>query len=192
MELFIKNMVCDRCVLIVKQRLTALSIDFSTVELGVLRLNKPLSEEQLLALKADLSILGFELLHDRKASLVSQIKSAIIGYIHSDEDEIRSKKLSVLLSDQLRTDYNYLSTLFSSIEGITIEKYVILLRIERAKELLAYNELTLNQIADKLCYSSVQHLSQQFKKVTGFTPSEFKQTKEKSRKSLDQIGSEIL
>lgn len=192
MELFIKNMVCDRCVLIVKQRLTALSIDFSTVELGVLRLNKPLSEEQLLALKADLSILGFELLHDRKASLVSQIKSAIIGYIHSDEDEIRSKKLSVLLSDQLRTDYNYLSTLFSSIEGITIEKYVILLRIERAKELLAYNELTLNEIADKLCYSSVQHLSQQFKKVTGFTPSEFKQTKEKSRKSLDQIGSEIL
>lgn len=192
MELFIKNMVCDRCVLIVKQRLTALSIDFSTVELGVLKLNKPLSEEQLLALKADLSILGFELLHDRKASLVSQIKSAIIGYIQSDEDEIRSKKLSVLLSDQLRTDYNYLSTLFSSIEGITIEKYVILLRIERAKELLAYNELTLNEIADKLCYSSVQHLSQQFKKVTGFTPSEFKQTKEKSRKSIDQIGSEIL
>src|SRR5215210_4253245 len=169
MELFIKNMVCDRCILMVKQRLTALSIDYTKVELGEIGLNKPLTDEQLLALKDELLQLGFELMDDRKASLVTQIKSCIIKYIHCDDDAVMNKKLSVLLSEKLKTDYNYLSALFSSIEGITIEKYVILQRIERAKELLAYNELSLNEIADKLCYSSVQHLSQQFKKVTGLT-----------------------
>ncbi|TKK71997.1 helix-turn-helix transcriptional regulator [Ilyomonas limi] len=189
MELFVKNMVCDRCIMMVKQRLTALAIDYSTVELGEIKLNTPLTNQQFLSLKDDLHVLGFELLDDRKASIVTQIKSCIIKYIHCDDDAVMNKKLSVLLSEKLGIDYNYLSALFSSVEGITIEKYVILQRIERAKELLAYNELSLNEIADKLCYSSVQHLSQQFKKVTGLTPSQYKQSKEFGRKPLDQVGS---
>lgn len=188
MELFIKNMVCNRCIMIVKQRLTALAIDYSSVELGEVKLNNPINDEQFTALKNDLHNLGFELLDDRKASLVTQIKSCIIRYIHDDDAEM-NKKLSVLLSEKLGVDYNYLSALFSSVEGITVEKYVILQRIERVKELLEYNELNLNEIADKLFYSSVQHLSQQFKKVTGLTPSQYKQSKDAGRKPLDEVGS---
>jgi len=180
-------MVCDRCVMIVRQHLNALAIDYNKVELGEVHLNKPITEEQLAALKEDLHTLGFELLDDRKVSIVTQIKSAIIRYIHCDNDSEMNKKLSVLLSEKLGIDY--LSSLFSAVEGVTIEKYVILQRIERAKELLAYNELSLNEIADKLCYSSVQHLSQQFKKVTGLTPSQYKQSKEVGRTPLDQVGS---
>ncbi len=182
-------MVCDRCIMMVKQCLAALSIDYNKVELGEIALNQPLTNEHFLALKVELHQLGFELLDDRKASLVTKIKSCIIKYIHCDDDVLMNKKLSVLLSEKLGADYNYLSAFFSSIEGITIEKYVILQRIERAKELLEYNELNLSEIADKLCYSSVQHLSQQFKKITGLTPSQYKQSKEKSRKPLDQVGS---
>lgn len=182
-------MVCDRCVMIVRQHLNALAIDYNKVELGEVHLNKPITGEQFAALKEDLHTLGFEVLDDRKASIVTQIKSAIIRYIHCDDDSEMNKKLSVLLSEKLGIDYNYLSSLFSAVEGITIEKYVILQRIERAKELLAYNELSLNEIADKLCYSSVQHLSQQFKKVTGLTPSQYKQSKEVGRTPLDQVGS---
>lgn len=182
-------MVCDRCILIVKQRLAALAIDYSAVELGEIKLNNAVTELQFSALKDELHILGFELLDDRKASLVTQIKTAIIRYIHTDDDAVMNKKLSVQLSEKLGVDYNYLSALFSSIEGITLEKYVILQRIERAKELLDYNELSLNEIADKLHYSSVQHLSQQFKKITGCTPSQYKQSREVVRKPLDQVGS---
>ena len=181
-------MVCDRCILMVKQRLTALSIDYSKVELGEISLNKPITNEQRLLLREELHSLGFELLDDRKSSLVAQIKSCIVKYIHSSDDTVMNKKLSVLLSEKLGADYNYLSALFSSIEGVTIEKYVILQRVERAKELLEYNELSLTEISDKLSYSSVQHLSQQFKKVTGLTPSQYKQSKEAGRRPLDQVG----
>jgi AraC-like DNA-binding protein len=193
MVLFVKNMVCNRCILVVKQRLTSLSIPFQKVELGEISLAEPPTDDQFTLLKQDLHLLGFELLDDRKASVVSQIKSFIIQYIHCDDETVLNKKLSALLAEKLNTDYNYLSSLFSSIEGLTIEKYVILQRIERAKELLTYNELSLNEIADKLCYSSVQHLSQQFKKVTGLTPSQYKQSaKEHGRRPLDQVGSEII
>ena len=183
-------MVCDRCILVVKQRLTALSIPFEQVELGEISLPQPPTDTMFNLLKQDLHLLGFELLDDRKASIVSQIKACVIKYIHGDDDEVMNKKLSVLLSEKIKADYNYLSSLFSSIEGITIEKYVILQRIERAKEFLAYNELSLNEIADKLYYSSVQHLSLQFKKITGLTPSQYKQSaKELGRQPLDQVGS---
>ena len=182
-------MVCDRCIMMVKQRLSTLAIEFSKVELGEITIEVPLDHNQFLALKDDLKVLGFELLEDRKASLVTKIKSCIITQIHCDDEEVLNKKLSVLLAEKLNADYNHLSALFSSIEGITIEKYVILQRIERAKELLGYNELSLNEIADKLCYSSVQHLSQQFKKITGITPSQYKQSKEIVRKPLDEVGS---
>jgi YesN/AraC family two-component response regulator len=189
MELFIKNMVCDRCILVVRQQLDALSIEYTTIELGEVKLQKLITQDQFLSLKDRLHLLGFELLDDRKASLTTQIKSAIIRYIHCEDTTEMNKKLSVLLEEKLGVDYNYLSALFSSLEGITIEKYVILQRIERVKELLDYNEMSLNEIADKLCYSSVQHLSQQFKKVTGLTPFQYKQSKEVGRKPLDQVGS---
>ena len=190
MELFVKNMVCDRCIGAVKQQLLTLSIPYENVILGEISLKEPISSEQFQLLEHELRNLGFELLHDRKASIISQIKSCIIKFIHGGNGEEANKKLSVLLSEKLGADYNYLSSLFSSIEGITIEKYVILQRIERAKELLTYNELSLNEIADQLSYSSVQHLSQQFKKVTGLTPSQYKQSaREIGRQSLDEIGS---
>lgn len=183
-------MVCDRCIMVVKQRLTALSFPFEKVELGEIQLLESLNDDQFDLLKQDLHLLGFELLNNKKSSTVSQIKSFIIRYIHADDETVMNKKLSVILSEKLNADYNYLSSLFSSIEGITIEKYVILQRIERAKELIAYNELSLNEISDKLAYSSVQHLSQQFKKVTGLTPSQYKQSaKELGRQPLDEIGS---
>ena len=183
-------MVCDRCVMMVRQRLTSLSIDYEKLELGEINLLQFPTDEQFSSLKQELQVLGFEVLDDRKASIISQIKSCIIKYIHSDDSSLVNKKLSVILSEKLGADYNYLSSLFSSIEGLTIEKYVILQRIERAKELLTYNELSLNEIADKLSYSSVQHLSQQFKKSTGLTPSQYKlSAKENGRLPLDQVGS---
>ena len=188
MMLFIKNMVCNRCREVVKQQLELLLIDYRSIELGEVTLNKPIAPDQFFILKEQLHMLGFELLNDYKASLVTQIKSAIINFIHCTDCTGMNKKLSVMLAEKLSADYNYLSALFSSVEGITVEQYVILQRIEKAKELLTYNEASLSQIADALGYSSVQHLSQQFKKVTGLTPSQFKNSKDLSRKPLDEVG----
>jgi YesN/AraC family two-component response regulator len=174
----------------VQQRLSALAILYEKVELGEITLQELPTDTQFNLLRQELQILGFELLDDRKTSTVSQIKTCIIKYIHTGDDTASNKKLSVILSEKLEADYYYLSSLFSSIEGITLEKYVILQRIERAKELLTYNELNLNEIADKLGYSSIQHLSAQFKKITGLTPSKYKQLAKKlGRQPLDQVGS---
>lgn len=180
-------MVCDRCIMVVKDQLDAAGLTYRKIQLGEVELSEPASDKQIVSLRTNLSNLGFELLDDKKAALVTQIKSVIIKLIHdSGQDEI-NKKLSVLLSEKLGKDYHFLSTLFSSVEGVTIEKYIILQRIERAKELLMYDEMTINEIADTLGYSSVQHLSQQFKKITGLTPTHFKQLKENKRKPLDQV-----
>jgi YesN/AraC family two-component response regulator len=174
---------------VVEQQLKALHFSYEKVELGEITLQVPPMEEQFNSLKQELHRLGFELLDDRKTALVSKIKSCIIQYVHCEDEAVLNKKISAILAEKLEADYNYLSSLFSSIEGLTIEKYVILQRIERVKELLTYNELSLNEIADRLCYSSVQHLSQQFKKVTGLTPSQYKQSaKELGRRPLDEIG----
>lgn len=181
-------MVCDRCKNLVRKQLELLSIDFKSIELGKVTLTKVILPEALSMLKEQLHKFGFELLIDEKASLVIQIKSAIINVIHSDDSAGINKKLSVMLAEKLSSDYGHLSALYSSVEGITVEQYVILQRIEKAKELLSYNETSLSQIADRLGYSSVQHLSQQFKKVTGLTPSQFKNSKELSRKPLDEVG----
>jgi AraC-like DNA-binding protein len=190
MVLFVKNMVCDRCILMVKQCLTALSLPYEKVELGEICMAELPTDGHFNLLKQNLHVLGFELLDDRRSFIVSQVKSCIIRYIHSDNNVLMNKKLSVLLSEKLDTDYNYLSSLFSSSEGVTIEKFVILQRVERAKELLTYNELSLGEIADKLSYSSIQHLSQQFKKITGFTPSQYKlSAKDLGRQPLDQVNS---
>lgn len=180
-------MVCDRCIMAVRQELDKTDIEYKNIQLGEVELSKPLEEDQKEKLSESLNSLGFELLDDRKSALIAQIKSTIIKMVHANELVESNKKLSVILSEKLGMDYHYISSLFSSIEGVTIEKYVILQRIERAKELLIYDELNLNEIADALGYSSVQHLSLQFKKVTGLTPTYFKQMKEKNRKPLDKI-----
>ncbi|HYH14111.1 MAG TPA: AraC family transcriptional regulator [Flavisolibacter sp.] len=171
----------------VRQELDRASIDYKNIQLGDIELAQPLEESKKAILAENLNALGFEILDDRKSAIITQIKSAIIKLVHANELLESNKKLSVLLSEKLGMDYHYLSSLFSSIEGITIEKYVILQRIERAKELLIYDEMNLNEIADALGYSSVQHLSLQFKKVTGLTPTYFKQLKEKHRKPLDKV-----
>jgi AraC family transcriptional regulator len=187
MNLYVKNMVCDRCILVVRQELDKLNVGYKNIQLGEVELiNHPVTEK-MDELKNQLQLLGFELLDDKKSTLVEKIKTAIIQLIHGTEAEELNKKLSVLLSEKLKLDYHYISGLFSSIEGITIEKYVILQRIEKAKELLMYAELTLSEIADKLGYSSVQHLSQQFKKTTGLTPSHFKDLKKNMRIPLDKV-----
>lgn len=180
-------MVCDRCIMVVRQQLEACSIAYDHIQLGEVVLKEQPPEEALTILKEKLSALGFELSYDRKSAIITKIKSTVIRLIHQKEMPELNKKLSILLAEKLHLDYHYLSALFSSIEGITIERYVILQRIERAKELLAYNEMNLNEIAFDLGYSSVQHLSLQFKKVTGLTPTQFKQLKNNQRKSLDQV-----
>jgi AraC family transcriptional regulator len=187
MTLYIKNMVCDRCILAVREQLEAAGFTYKQINLGEVELAAEPAPEQVEDLKVKLNNLGFELLDDKRSSLVNQIKSTIIKMIHNSNTEDLNKKASVLLSEKLNKDYHSLSTLFSSIEGITIEKYIILQRIERAKELLMYDEMNINEIAYSLGYSSVQHLSQQFKKITGLTPTHFRQLKENKRKPLDQV-----
>lgn len=187
MQLYIKNMVCDRCILVVRQQLENLHLPYKNIQLGETELSGTPTKEQLQSLKDQLHGLGFEVLDDKKSTLVEKIKTAIIQLIQNTDEESLAIKLSVLLQEKLQMDYHYLSSLFSSIEGITIEKYVILQRIEKTKELLMYDELSLGAIADKLGYSSVQHLSLQFKKITGLTPSHFKQLRENMRKSIDKV-----
>jgi len=187
MQLYIKNMVCDRCILVVRQQLETLQLPYKNIQLGAAELSDTPTKEQLQFLKDQLQHLGFEVLYDKKSTIVEKIKTAIIQLIQNIDEEALTIKLSVLLQEKLKLDYHYLSSLFSSIEGITIEKYAILQRIEKAKELLMYDELSLGEIADKLGYSSVQHLSLQFKKITGLTPSHFKQLRENIRKSLDKV-----
>jgi AraC-like DNA-binding protein len=186
MQLYIKNMVCDRCILAIKEQLDKAGLPFNKVNLGEVELENEPTSVQLDNLNKGLTAIGFELLDDKKEKLVEKVKNIIISLVHRNE-EGNNKKLSVLLEEKLQLDYHYLSNLFSSTEGLTIEKYAIRQRIERVKELLTYNELSLSEIADQMEYSSVQHLSQQFKKETGLTPSQFRDLKDKFRKPLDKV-----
>lgn len=186
-KLHIKNMVCDRCIMVVKQQLDEAGIAYKYVQLGEVELASEPSAETLAAFREKLATLGFEMLDDKKSKLVEKIKNTIVTLIHVNQEEDFNLKLSALLEDKLQLDYHYLSSLFSSVEGITIEKYAILQRIEKVKELLMYGEKSLGDIAFDLGYSSVQHLSQQFKKVTGLTPSHFKQLRDNKRKPLDKV-----
>jgi AraC-like DNA-binding protein len=179
-------MVCNRCIKAVTGILTDLQLPYNAVLLGEVSLQEQLSEEKKEQLAARLEDEGFELIDNKKTQLIEQVKRLLLQRINSDPDDAVDI-LSHHLSSTLHLDYPYLSTLFSSIEGITIEKYYIAQKIEKAKELLVYDELSLSQIADKLGYSSVQHLSNQFKKVTGLTPSHFKQIGAERRKPLDQV-----
>jgi AraC family transcriptional regulator len=186
MQLYIKNMVCDRCILAIKEQLQKAGISYTRVNLGEVELENEPTPAQLDHLTTGLTAIGFELLDDKKEKLVEKVKNIIIALVHRKEED-NNKKLSALLEEKLQLDYHYLSNLFSSTEGITIEKYAIRQRIERVKELLTYNELSLSGIADQMEYSSVQHLSQQFKKETGMTPSQFRELKDKFRKPLDKV-----
>ena len=185
-KLYIKNMVCNRCIMVVKSELEKLGISPSSIILGEVTLSGGLSPQQKDALSKKLEGLGFALIDDRRARLIEQIKNAIIELVHYNNNDLKVN-LSDYISEKLHHDYNYISNLFSEIEGTTIEKYFIAQKIERVKELLVYDELTLNEIAFKLNYSSVAHLSSQFKKVTGLTPSYFKQIKTNKRKPLDEV-----
>jgi len=186
--LHIKNMVCPRCIESVQQVLTDLGFEVLEIKLGEAEINKAPSSEQLENIASKLQQKGFELLRDRKSVIVEQVKSEIIKLVHHSENEILNVNLSSHLSQLIGADYSSISNLFSSMEGLTIEKFTILQKIEKAKELLSYGELTASEIALKMGYSSAAHLSAQFKKETGMTPGQYKKLKEKKRNTLDKIG----
>jgi AraC family transcriptional regulator len=186
-NIFIKNMVCDRCIMAVKNELDKNQFSYTSISLGQVDLVAEPSTAQFDQFKKDITALGFELIEDKAARIVSGIKKAVIEFVRTPSAKSKKIKFSVYLADQLNKDYNYLSSLFSSVEGTTIEQYLIHQKIERVKELLVYDELSLSEISHQLGYSSVQHLSNQFKKVTGLTPSHFKQVKEHKRVPIDRI-----
>lgn len=182
-------MVCHRCKLVVEAEVKKAGLHPVDIELGEITIaENELSKSQKEHLSASLSTLGFELLDDKRKRLIEQIKTLIIQLIHHDT-ELPNKKYSTLIQQKLHHDYSYLSSLFSEVEGITIEQFIIHQKIEKVKELLVYDELTLNEIAFQLQYSSVAHLSAQFKKVTGLTPSQFKKLSSGKRKPLDGLTS---
>ncbi len=180
-------MVCDRCIMVVRQELDKMAIPYKQVQLGLAELSIKPPADRLAQFSTNIQQLGFELLDDKKSRIVEKIKTAIVELIHGNNADGLNIKLSVLLEEKLQLDYHYLSTLFSSVEGVTIERYAILQRIEKVKELLVYNEMSLSDIAFEMGYSSVQHLSLQFKKITGLTPSQFRQMKQHNRKPLDKV-----
>lgn len=187
MKLYIKNMVCDRCKMAVNQILTQLNLEVEQIELGEVIIQQDLDEQTQTILAQKLNDVGFELLDDKRKKIVEKIKNVVIEMIYQADDSVDKITPSFLIAERVGRDYKYLSTLFSEIEGKTIEQYLIFQKIERVKELLVYDELTLSQIADQLHYSSVQHLSNQFKKVMGLTPSRFKELQSHTRKALDEI-----
>lgn len=182
--IFIKNMVCPRCVMVVRDTLNDLGFDVEEVELGK-AVVRSADDESLSELQQALNEYGFELLQGREEQIVEQIKTRLVEYVRRSEMNKEMPKISTFLSDRLHQNYASLSSLFSKKENITIEKYLIHLRIERVKELLSYEELTLSEIAWKLNYSSVQHLSSQFKQVTGMSVTDYKKASDTFRKPLD-------
>lgn len=186
MKLLIKNMVSLRCKLIVKSQLEEMDVHFSSIELGEVDVMQELSLAQRQELKTALLKFGLELIEDKRSILIEKIKNIVVEMIHYSE-EPPLLNFSAYLSQKLGYDYNYLSNLFSEVKGITIEHFIIAHKIERAKELLIYNELSLTEIAEKLHYSNVAHLSNQFKKVTGLTPTFFKSMKHKKLIALENL-----
>jgi AraC-like DNA-binding protein len=180
-------MVCIRCKMVVKSELERIGIPYTVVELGEVELKKDISREQREEFDILLKKSGLELMDDKKSMLIEKIKSVVIELIHYSND-MPKVKFSEYISERLKHDYTYLSNLFSEVQGITIEHFIIAHKIERVKELLVYDELNLTEIAYKLHYSSVAHLSNQFKKVTGLTPSHFKQLKNRRIFTLEDVG----
>ncbi len=186
MKVYIKYMVSLRCKLVVKTELERLGIPHGSVDLGEVDLPEGITEEKRARLSLALRKSGLELMNDSKSMLIEKIKNVIVELIHYSDEQLKIN-FSQYLSETLKYDYTYLSNLFSEVQGTTIEHFIISHKIERVKELLVYDELTLTEIAYKLHYSSVAHLSNQFKKVTGLTPSHFKMLKDKRRKGLEEL-----
>ena len=179
-------MVCNRCIMVVQNEMNKLALEVENIKLGEVTLKKELTAGDREALEIALVELGFQLIDDKKSRIIERIKNVIIDLVHYQDNEATTK-LSDILSKQLNHDYNYLSSLFSEVESTTIEKYFIAQKIEKVKELLVYDELSLSEIAFRLNYSSVAYLSNQFKKVTGLTPSHFKQIRDDKRSPLDKV-----
>jgi AraC-like DNA-binding protein len=186
LKLYIKYMVSNRCKMAVKEELKNLGLHFIVVDLGEVEIMESISAEQREKLKLALLNSGLELMDDKRAVLIEKIKNAIIEMVHHS-DEIIKTNFSDYLSQKLNHDYTYLANLFSEVQGTTIEQFIISHKIERIKELIIYDELTITEIAWKMNYSSVAHLSNQFKKVTGLSPSHFKQLKTKRRSPIEDI-----
>jgi len=179
-------MVSQRCKMVVKTELKSLGLHYTCVELGVADILENISDEKREKLRSNLLLSGLELMEDKKSMLIEKIKIVITEMIHYN-DELPKVNFSEYLSTIMGYDYTYLSNIFSEVKGITIEHYIIAHKIERVKELILYDELNLTEISYKLNYCSVSHLSTQFKKVTGLTPSYFKKLKEKKRISLENM-----
>ncbi|WP_101357411.1 helix-turn-helix domain-containing protein [Raineya orbicola] len=186
MKLYIKNMVCSRCKMVVKSELEKLGLQLLAVDLGEVETIEPISAHQKSEIAEHLKSFGFELIDDKKSRLIDKIKTLIIELVHQQNAQLNSN-LSDYLSKHLAQDYSSLSNLFSEVEDTTIEKYFINQKIEKVKELLLYDELTLSEIAFQMNYSSVAYLSNQFKKVTGFSPSHYKQLKDKKRRQIEDL-----
>lgn len=184
--IFIKNMVCNRCILVISQVLKGLKFTPLKIELGKAIVQEPLEARDREAIKEALGVYGFELIDDKRQRIIEQIRTAVIELVHY-EDNLSKLKLSEYLKEKCHYDYSFLSKLFSEVNGISIEKYYIAQKVERVKELLAYNELSISEISFMLQYSSVAHLSSQFRTVTGMSPSEFKRLKTPGREPLDKV-----
>jgi AraC-like DNA-binding protein len=187
MKFFVKHMISTPCKMFVKEELTKLGISYNSVELGEVEVNEKLSMFQKELLRDSLKKYGLEVVDDRRTILVEKIKAIITELVYYS-DEKPNIKISYLLSEKLNLNYNYLAKVFSEYQGITIEKYIILQKIEHIKELMMYGELNMTQIASKLNYSSVAHLSLQFKKTTGYTPSSFRQLNGNRRRTIEEIA----
>ncbi len=186
MKLHIKYMVSLRCKMVVKDELRKLGINYSNISLGQVELAEEINRSQLEDLRTALKQSGLELMDDKKSVLIEKIKDVVIEMVHY-EDELPKVNFSDFLTEKLGYNYTYLANLFSETEGTTIEHFIIIHKIERVKELIIYDELNLTEIAWKLHYSSVSHLSNQFKKITGLTPSFFKSLKNKKRSNLENL-----
>lgn len=185
-KLYIKYMVSLRCKMMVKEELQKLGLHHIIVDLGMVEILENITEKQRKELKANLLKSGLELLDDKKSILIERIKNVIIEMIHYS-DEIPKVNYSDYISEKLGYDYTYLANIFSEVKGITIQQFIIIHKIEKVKELLIYDELNLSEISYKLHYSSVAHLSNQFKKVTGLTPTFYKQLKDKRKQNLEDL-----
>lgn len=181
-------MVSNRCKMMVKDELKKLGLHFILVDLGEVDIMENINLAQREQLKAALIISGLELMDDKRAVLIEKIKNVIVEMVHHS-DELIKTNFSDFLSSRLNHDYTYLSNLFSEVQGTTIEQFIISHKIERIKEFIIYGELNITEIAWKMNYSSVAHLSNQFKKVTGLSPTHFKQLKDKRRSPIEEIGS---
>ena len=179
-------MVCSRCKMVVKDELIKFGLHPKSVELGEVEIEEELNESKKNRLNTILQSFGFELIDDKKSRLIEKIKNTIVELVHYSNNRL-SITFSEYLGEKLHHDYNYLSNLFSEIEGTTIEKYFIAQKIEKVKELLKYDELSLSEIADRLGYSSVAYLSNQFKKQTGLTPTFYKTAKQNKRKNIEDL-----